>query len=370
MASMSLPRRAVLAMGLSAAAVPATAAEADPPYLALALQVACDAVNADATPEAARERIARSIARVGAQVRASVGFLRGFAGVEPRLVVLPEYAFTGFPLGESRALWQAKAAFDPMGREYARLAELAQATKVYLAVNAYATDKAFPDLYFQVTTILSPAGDTVLHYRRMISLFAPTPFDVWGRFLDVYGYDAVFPVARTGIGTLAAIASEEILYPEIARMTAMKGAEVYVHPTSEVGSPDLTPKEIARRARAVENMAYLVSANSAGITGTPIPAASTDGMSKVIDFGGKVLAVAGGGETLVANAVIDLAALRSARRRAGMTNLVSRQPWSAYAPGYARAEGVRPGTAPLDRADATRRQAETIDRLIEAGVIR
>jgi predicted amidohydrolase len=357
-------------MGLAAAAASATAADADPPYLAIALQLACDAVNADATPEAARERIGRSIARVGAQVRASVGFLRGFSGVEPRLVVLPEYAFTGFPSGESRALWQAKAAFDPGGREYEQLAALAQATKVYLAVNAYATDKAFPDLYFQATTIFSPSGETVLYYRRMISLFAPTPFDVWARFLDVYGYDAVFPVARTEIGTLAAIASEEILYPEIARMTAMKGAEVFVHPTSEVGSPDLTPKEIARRARAVENMAYLVSANSAGITGTPIPAASTDGMSKVVDFGGKVMAAAGGGETLVANAVIDLAALRSARRRAGMSNLTSRQPWSAYAPAYGKAEGVKPGAAPLDRADATRRQSETIRRLIEAGVIR
>lgn len=367
---MNLPRRSILALGLAAAAAPAAATEVAQPYVALALQVACDAVNADATPEAARERIARSLVRVGAQVRASVGFLRGFTGVEPRLVVLPEYAFTGFPSGESRALWQAKAAFDPQGREYAQLAALAQASKVYLAVNAYATDKAFPDLYFQVTSICSPSGETVLHYRRMISLFAPTPFDVWEKFLDVYGYDAVFPVARTEIGTLAAIASEEVLYPEIARMTAMKGAEVYVHPTSEVGSPELTPKEIARRARAVENMAYVVSANSAGITGTPIPSASTDGMSKVIDYGGKVMAAAGGGETLVAHAVIDLAALRSARRRAGMSNLVSRQPWRAYAPAYEKAEGVLSGVAPLDREAATARQAETIRRLIDAGVIR
>ena len=150
----------------------------------------------------------------------------------------------------------------------------------------------------------------------------------------------------------------------------MKGAEVFVHPTSEVGSPDMTPKEIARRARAVENMAYLVSANSGGITGTAIPAASTEGMSKIVDFGGKVMAVAGGGESLVANAVIDLASLRSARRRAGMSNLMSRQPWDAYGKGYAEAPGTQPGTAPLDRDAATARQTETIRRLIEAGVIR
>ena len=131
-------------------------------------------------------------------------------------VVLPEYAFTGFPLGENRALWRAKAAFDPGGREYEALSAMAQGARVFLAVNAYETDKAFPELYFQTTTILSPAGDPVLRYRRMISLYAPTPFDVWDKFLGTYGYDAVFPVARTEIGTLAAIASEEVLYPEIA----------------------------------------------------------------------------------------------------------------------------------------------------------
>ena len=61
-------------------------------------------------------------------------------------------------------------------------------------------------------------------------------------------------------------------------MAAFSGAEILLHPTSEVGAPALTPKHICKRARAVENMAYVVSANSAGIQGTPVPAASTDGM--------------------------------------------------------------------------------------------
>ena len=48
-------------------------------------------------------------------------------------------------------------------------------------------------------------------------MYAPTPHDVFSRYLDIYGLEGVFPVARTEIGNLAAIASEEILYPEIAR---------------------------------------------------------------------------------------------------------------------------------------------------------
>ena len=110
-------------------------------------------------------------------------------------------------------------------------------------------------------------------------------------------------VADTPIGRLAAIASEEIQYPEIARMGAMRGAEILIHPSSEVGSPSVSPKELGRRARAAENIAYVVSANSAALTGTPLPAESTTGMSKVVDYYGQILAEAApGGESMVAYA--------------------------------------------------------------------
>ena len=164
-----------------------------------------------------------------------------------------------------------------------------------------------------------------------MSLFAPTPHDVWERYLDLYGVEGVFPVTDTELGRLATVASEEILYPEICRAMALRGAEVILHSTSEVGSPELTPKDIAKRARAIENQAYLISANSGGISGTGIPEASTDGMSKIIDYNGRVLAAAGPGESMVANHEIDIPALRRCRRRRpGMPSLLARQRLELY----------------------------------------
>lgn len=357
----------------AAAAPAAFAQDLGPRYTALALQTRCDAVNGDADPAAARARMARSIERIGREVRASAGFIRTFNGTETRLVVLPEYALTGFPLGETRDQWKAKASVDQTGPEIDALAKLAEGAKLFLAANLYENDPKFPALYFQSTLVFAPNGDVVLRYRRMISLYTPSPFDVWDAFLDAYGYDAAFPVAKTEIGTLAAIASEEVLYPEIARMTAMKGAEVFLHPTSEVGAPGLTPKDVAKRARALENMAWLVSANTSEIAGTPVPANSTDGMSKVLDWKGQVVAEAGPGETMVANATVDLAASRAARRNGGMTNLLSRQPWDAYAKAYADAPGADPNgsaAAPIERDQVLKRQRTVIDRLIEKQVIR
>ncbi|MEV0378910.1 nitrilase-related carbon-nitrogen hydrolase [Nonomuraea sp. NPDC050643] len=328
-------------------------------FTALALQMETRAVNGAADP---RAEIRAAIGRIGEQVRGSKAWL----GPGLRLVVLPEYVLTGFPLGESLAEWRDKAALDPGGPEYAELAEIASRHEVFLCVNAYERDEHFPELYFQATVILAPDGAAVLRYRRLHSMFSPSPYDVWERYLDVYGIDGVLPVARTELGNLAAIASEEILMPELARALALRGAEIFCHPTSEASSPMLTPKAVARRARAAENLAYVVSANSGGLSGIAIPGDSTNGGSELVDPQGRVLAQAGAGESLVAAAELDLAALRRLRLRPGMGNLLSRVKTGLWAEEYARHDVERPGGlsgGARDRSWFRTRQAEAIERL-------
>lgn len=345
----------------------AAAAASPDRYAALALQFLCEAVNQDKSRSDAHARMRAAILRAGVQIMAAKNFLKGFNGYDLKLVVLPEYWMTGFPLGETREEWRAKAAIDQTGAFAEAIGALAAKAGVYLCSNHYENDPAFPDLYFQANVVYDPKGDAILRYRRMISLYSPTPYDVWDRFLAAYGEDAVFPVVKTEIGVIGTVASEEILYPEIARMTALKGAEVLLHPTSEVGAPGLTPKDISKRARALEKMAYVVSANSAGITGSPVPRNSTDMMSKVVDFKGAVMAEAGPGETMNANAVIDIGALREARSKTGMSNFLSRLPLAAFAKGYA-GEIAPPNRTPeggmIDRAEAIRQQQAVIDRML------
>jgi predicted amidohydrolase len=241
-----------------------------------------------------------------------------------------------------------------------------------LAGNGYEFDPNFPEIFFQTSFIIDPAGAVILKYRRLNSMYSPTPHDVWDRYLDLYGLDGVFPVTDTAIGRLAAVASEEILYPELSRCLAMRGAEVIVHSTCEIASPRLTPKGIARRARAVENLVYVVSCNTASMEGIDLPGASADGGSMVVDYRGQVLAEAGPGESVVAFAEIDLEALRRFRRRPGMENLLSRQRFEAYADSYSRnsfypantlAEGFK------GRKHLVDTQAEVIERLAKLGVI-
>lgn len=337
-------------------------------YKALALQVTCHAINQSRDRQEARSLMQTAIDRIGQQIAASLAFI----GSGCRLIVLPEYFLTGFPMGESLEDWAEKACLEMTGAEYEALGSIAQKHRIFLAGNAYEVDPHFPGLYFQTCFVLDPSGSMILRYRRLNSLFAPTPHDVWDRYLEHYGLDSVFPVAKTEIGNLAAVASDEILFPEVTRCLAMRGAEVLIHPTSEVYGQPRSPKEAAKISRAVENMMYLISSNTAGIANSSIPIASVDGGSKIVDYRGLVLAETGAGESMAAFAEVDLGALRRYRRQPGLSNLLSRQRFQAYADSYNQSQFYPSNTmleGSIERKHFIQTQLATIERLAELEVI-
>jgi predicted amidohydrolase len=303
------------------------------PYIAVAMQLTARSVDGAGSPAAARRAILDHISEVERQIRGARAFLEVFTGTPMKLIVLPEYLFTSFESG-AIADFRARAVFAPDGPEYAAIGAVAKRLGVFLAGNAYESDPAFPGLHFQCCFVFAPTGARILTYRRLNSMYAATPHDIWSKFVEVHGADAIFPVVDTEIGRLAAIASEEILYPEIARAHALKGAEILLHCSSEIGSPIPTPKHIARQARALENLAYVVSANTAGISGKALPLASADGNSAIIDWKGNVVAESNSGETFTAFAEIDIAAVRRHRRKPGMSNYLSRQRLELFAEVY------------------------------------
>ena len=107
---------------------------------------------------AVEQAVASTLDRVDqliAGARVSIGT---FSGDTLRLVVLPEYFLTSFPMGESIREWRTKACIEMDGAEYKRMGEIARSRGVYLSGNAYELDPHFPDLYFQTSFIISDEG--------------------------------------------------------------------------------------------------------------------------------------------------------------------------------------------------------------------
>jgi predicted amidohydrolase len=130
--------------------------------------------------------------------------------------------------------------------------------------------------------IIDRAGKIILKAYRLHSNHSHSPHDFWDEFLDKVGLEGAFPVADTELGKLAAITAMELNYPEVSRAVVLRGAEVLLHVSSD-GIVDRSVK----RARAIENEAYVVSANTAGRKGIH---PSMDVGSCVIDWRGEVLA--------------------------------------------------------------------------------
>ncbi|NOT60828.1 MAG: nitrilase, partial [Acidobacteria bacterium] len=152
-------------------------------YKAVCMQVKCQAVSALRDKAEARAVMRKTIERLRANLLAGQAFI----GSELKLAVFPEYFLTGFPTGDGITQWADKAALDPNGPEYEALGKLAQEAKIYLSGNAYELDGHFPGLYFQTSFIIEPSGKVILRYRRLNSMFAPTPHDLWDRYLGIYG---------------------------------------------------------------------------------------------------------------------------------------------------------------------------------------
>lgn len=300
------------------------------PYIALAMQLSCNAVNALESHEEVLQQIDKQLDQLDYQIFSAIKFL----GKGVKLIVVPEYFMTSYPGRENIQDWRSKACLEKTSPVFKKLSKMCITHQIYFSGNYYEADPNFPDLFFQSSFIIDDDGKLILNYRRLNSMYSPTPFDVYDKYLELYGYESLFPVVDTKLGKLACIASEEILYPEVARCLMMRGAEVFLHSSSEIGSTLLTKKNIAKRARAIENMAYVVSANSAGIKNIGILENSTDGASQVVHYEGHVLAEASTGESIVAHNYIHINALRHYRSQVSMKNYIARQRFGLYAKSY------------------------------------
>ena len=336
-------------------------------YRACALQFACYPINFCEDKESARAMIMEAIARVGALVPGA----KNMGGADMKLIVLPEYVLTNFSMGFLPDKWRDWAALDINGSEYDALAKIASDNGVYLVTNAYERDENFPDTFFQACVIFDDTGKVTLRYRRLNSIYTPTPHDYWDRYLDLYGLDGVFPVAKTPIGNLCSVASEEMQYPELIRTFALRGAEVLCHPCADPLNLAHNPKNVMKQARAIENLMYVISANLSTHKPFPMGEHTCDGGSRVIDYTGRVLAEAGQGESLTAHADINISALRRHRNRPEINNFLTRQRMELYRDTYA--QDIWPPNSfsdrPPSRDHASTVQKDVMARLKAAGII-
>ncbi len=278
-----------------------------------------------------------------------------------RLVVFPEFAHAA-PIYFSVKALREKLAVPVPNEHVDRYIRKAAQLGIYIQTGSFLeAHEDFPEVVFNTTCLVGPEG--VLATYRKTHPWVPWEVAASPHDIPDFPYDP-FPVADTPIGKLAVAICYDWLFPEVLRQYALKGAEVLIR-ISAYMDPWGTQEPMAwwtviNRARAIENVAYVVACNQ-GADYRQYPPFSWPGGSMIVDYDGRILAQAerGPGERIVVGPV-NIGMLRQERdRRQGhlMPAQLRTELYRQYHhPMYPRA---------MDEADAWPLSIEGNNRLIE-----
>jgi predicted amidohydrolase len=280
------------------------------PYYAAACQTAFECPKS-------RDQIGERVARMCAMAENAI------LGYEPffdiRLLAFPEFAHAA-PIYDSVAKLRDRLAVRLPNEHTDRYAALCRKYGCFIQSGSFLEiDDAFPDAVFNATMLIGPDG-VLTKYRKV------NPWIPWELHASPHDFAPAkyptdpFPVARTEIGNLGVAICYDWLFPESIRQIAFNGAEVIVRVSAYMDPWGATPPmdwwTLFNRARAAENTVYVVAANQ-GASLAAYPPFSWPGGSMVVDYDGRILAQAEGGEgeKIVVGGPIDIATLRTERTR-------------------------------------------------------
>jgi len=159
-------------------------------------------------------------------------------------------------------------------------------------------------VYHNSLVVIGPDGATLGMYRKMHIPDDPLFYE---KFYFTPG-DLGFVAVKTPESTVGPLICWDQWYPEAARLTALRGAEILVYPTAigwhpsekaKYGAAQLSAWQTIQRAHAIANGVFVVAVNRVGHEGPKDGGLEFWGHSFVADPFGVVLAEAGEGEEVL-----------------------------------------------------------------------
>ncbi len=160
-----------------------------------------------------------------------------FFGGRKDLICFHEFPIQGWnPWDRDEIL---RLALEIPGPQTEEIAAKAKQYNCYIKFGAYAVDKDWPGHILSITTIIGPDGQLIARDWKArnikgvfpgFELVTTTVYNVLDQFVEMYGEDAVIPMHQTDIGNLCT--SSVQLEPELFRVMAMKGAEIFLRTAS------------------------------------------------------------------------------------------------------------------------------------------
>jgi len=198
-----------------------------------------------------------------------------------------------------------------------RLGALARATGTVIVASLF--ERRTAGVYHNTAAILDATGDLLGIYRKMHIPDDPLYFE---KYYFTPG-DLGFRAFDTRFGRIGVLVCWDQWYPEAARLTALRGAQVLLYPTAigwhprekaEHGVAQHQAWEMIQRSHAIANGIYVAAVNRTGHEGPPDAGLEFWGASFVSDPFGAVLHRSSHEREEVTVVECDLARLEDVRR--------------------------------------------------------
>jgi len=215
------------------------------------------------------------------------------AGRGASLVALPEhFAYLGPEVPHPPS---AQPLDGPLVTEFK---ELARRLKIFLLLGTFPEITAPGQLPHNTSLLLDPAGQILARYRKMHLFDVNLPGGPAYQESRVVRPGAeVVVAALPGTPFTAGLAiCYDLRFPELFRALAAQGADLLCMPAAFTLATGRDHWEVLLRARAIENLAYVVAPAQWGVTA---PGRHTFGRSLIIDPWGTILAQAPDGEGVI-----------------------------------------------------------------------
>jgi N-carbamoylputrescine amidase len=233
-----------------------------------------------------------------ANFAAAVRHIREAARLGANVVCLPELFRTQyFCQREDLRLFDLAEAIP--GPSTARLSELARELRVAIIASLF--ERRAPGLYHNTAVTLNADGAIAGVYRKMHIPDDPLYYEKYYFAPGDLGFQAV----DTAFGRVGTLVCWDQWYPEAARLTALKGAEILFYPTAigwhpaekeEFGAAQVEAWQTIQRSHAIANGVYVAGVNRVGLEHGEVKLDHSDVDSNRADgpgiefFGGSFLA--------------------------------------------------------------------------------
>jgi N-carbamoylputrescine amidase len=258
-----------------------------------------------------------------ANFSAAVERIHEAARLGANIVCLPELFRTQyFCQREELALFDLS---EPIpGPSTAKLAEVARKARVAIIASLF--ERRAPGLYHNTAVTLNSDGAIAGVYRKMHIPDDPLYYEKYYFTPGDLGFQAV----DTAFGRVGTLVCWDQWYPEGARLTALKGAEVLFYPTAigwhpaektEFGTAQYDAWQTIQRAHAIANGVYVAGVNRVGVEHGDILGNRAEGKgiefwggSFLADPFGRVIAKASHDAEEILTGEVDLGVIEDTRR--------------------------------------------------------